>query len=150
MSILKIALLQIAPDKTLEENLEKGIECCKKAKEMGADIALFPEMWSSGYDIPESVEELEHKAVAADGPFVKAFANAARELSMAIGITILEQYPEGPRNTLLLLDRHGECVLSYAKVHTCDFGKLFHIVISADKLCKVEKSFIIRNDNALL
>ena len=34
---------------------------------------------------------------------------------------ILEQYPEGPRNTLLLLDRHGECVLSYAKVHTCDF-----------------------------
>ena len=82
----------------------------------------FREMWSSGYDIPESVEELEHKAVAADGPFVKAFANAARELSMAIGITILEQYPEGPRNTLLLLDRHGECVLSYAKVHTCDFG----------------------------
>ena len=79
-------------------------------------------MWSSGYDIPESVEELEHKAVAADGPFVKAFANAARELSMAIGITIREQYPEGPRNTLLLLDRHGECVLSYAKVHTCDFG----------------------------
>lgn len=41
---------------------------------------------------------------------------------MAIGITILEQHPEGPRNTLLLLDRHGECVLSYAKVHTCDFG----------------------------
>ena len=117
-----LQILQIAPDKTLEENLEKGIECCKKAKEMGADIALFPEMWSSGYDIPESVEELEHKAVAADGPFVKAFANAARELSMAIGITILEQYPEGPRNTLLLLDRHGECVLSYAKVHTCDFG----------------------------
>lgn len=72
--------------------------------------------------MPESVEELEHKAVAADGPFVKAFANAARELSMAIGITILEQHPEGPRNTLLLLDRHGECVLSYAKVHTCDFG----------------------------
>lgn len=66
-----------------------------EAKKAGADLALFPEMWSSGYDIPESVEELEHKAVAADGPFVKAFANAARELSMAIGITILEQYPEG-------------------------------------------------------
>lgn len=47
--------------------------------------------------MPESVEELEHKAVAADGPFVKAFANAARELSMAIGITILEQYPGRPK-----------------------------------------------------
>ncbi len=32
MSILKIALLQIAPGKTLEANLEKGIESCKKAK----------------------------------------------------------------------------------------------------------------------
>lgn len=119
---LKTALLQILPGNSLEENLEKGLFWCREAKKAGADLALFPEMWSSGYDIPESVEELEHKAVAADGPFVKAFANAARELSMAIGITILEQYPEGPRNTLLLLDRHGECVLSYAKVHTCDFG----------------------------
>ena len=26
MSILKIALLQIAPDKTLEENMETGVE----------------------------------------------------------------------------------------------------------------------------
>lgn len=119
---LKTALLQILPGNSQEENLEKGLFWCREAKKAGADLALFPEMWSSGYDMPESVEELEHKAVAADGPFVKAFANAARELSMAIGITILEQYPEGPRNTLLLLDRHGECVLSYAKVHTCDFG----------------------------
>lgn len=80
---LKTALLQILPGNSLEENLEKGLFWCREAKKAGADLALFPEMWSSGYDIPESVEELEHKAVASDGPFVKAFANAARELSMA-------------------------------------------------------------------
>ena len=51
MSLMKIALLQIAPAGTLEANLEKGIRCCRKAKEMGADIALFPEMWSNGYDL---------------------------------------------------------------------------------------------------
>ncbi len=51
MSILKIALLQIAPCKNLNENLEKGIACCKEAKEKGADIALFPEMWSNEYRI---------------------------------------------------------------------------------------------------
>ena len=33
ISKLKIALLQIAPCKTLKENLEKGIVCCRKAKE---------------------------------------------------------------------------------------------------------------------
>ena len=56
---LKIALLQIAPCGTLEKNLEKGIEYCRKAKEMGADIALFPEMWSNGYDICERPPEEE-------------------------------------------------------------------------------------------
>lgn len=51
MSMLKITLLQVAPCTNLNENLEKGIACCKKAKENGADIALFPEMWSNGYNI---------------------------------------------------------------------------------------------------
>ena len=48
MKSLKIALLQLLPCKTAEENLEKGITACKKAKEMGADIALFPEMRNVG------------------------------------------------------------------------------------------------------
>ena len=43
---LKIALLQIAPAGTLEGNLQKGLEACRRAKELGADITLFPEMWS--------------------------------------------------------------------------------------------------------
>ncbi len=51
MNLLKIALLQISPCKTLKENLEKGIQYCKKAKESDADIVLFPEMWSNGYNI---------------------------------------------------------------------------------------------------
>lgn len=37
MSILKIALLQIAPCGTRNENLEKGIAFCKKAKEIGEE-----------------------------------------------------------------------------------------------------------------
>ncbi len=51
MKPLKIALLQIAPGDTLEENLEKGLCSCREAKRRGADIALFPEMWSNGYRI---------------------------------------------------------------------------------------------------
>ena len=51
MRQLKIAMLQICPAGSLEKNLEKGIAYCQKAKQMGADIALFPEMWSNGYNI---------------------------------------------------------------------------------------------------
>ena len=45
MNTLKIALLQISPAAALSENLKKGMEACRKAKRMGADIAVFPEMW---------------------------------------------------------------------------------------------------------
>ena len=55
---MKIALLQILPTGSLNGNREKGVEACRKAKVLGADIALFPEMWSNGYDIPEDAEAL--------------------------------------------------------------------------------------------
>ena len=46
---LKLALLQLFAGDSLNEQLEKGKEACRRAKEMGADLALFPEMWSNGY-----------------------------------------------------------------------------------------------------
>lgn len=71
MSILRIALLQISPCGGTEANLVKGLECCRKAKEMGADIALFPEMWSNGYGIfGRGFEEWSGEAIPADGEFV--------------------------------------------------------------------------------
>ena len=123
MNILKIALLQIAPCGTLEENMRKGIECCRKAKEIGADIALFPEMWSNGYNIYDRpVEEWTAEAISADSDFVNVFGELAKELNIAIGITFLEKYEGGPRNTMALFDRRGQRKFTYAKVHTCDFG----------------------------
>lgn len=127
MESFKIALLQIMPEKTVEGNLEKGMEYCRKAKAMGADLALFPEMWSTGYNMPENEEELKASAIPTDGEFVDAFSSLAKELNMAIGITYLESYEPAPRNTLCVIDRFGKKVMTYAKVHTCDFeieGKL--------------------------
>lgn len=98
------------------------MEACREAKKMGADIALFPEMWSNGYRIyGRSVEAWKAEAVPADGEFVKSFGCLAKELSMAIGITLLENYEGFLRNTLILLDRFGKKKITYAKVHTCDF-----------------------------
>lgn len=122
MKKLKIALLQIAPTGTIESNLLKGIEYCKEAKKQGADIALFLEMWSCGYCIPEDISVLKSMAVSMDGEFVNAFSKMAEELEMAIGITILEQHDPLPRNTICLFDRRGKLQYTYAKVHTCDFG----------------------------
>lgn len=123
MNILNCALLQLAPCKSLNENLEKGLDFCRKAKQMGADIALFPEMFSCGYDIyDKSQSQLQKLALEEESPFVTAFCSLSKALDMAIGITYLEKHQSGARNSLTLFDRHGKKVFTYAKVHTCDFG----------------------------
>ena len=119
---MKIALLQIAAGDTLAGTLDKGISFCRKAKEIGADIALFPEMFSNGYNIyGRPVSDWVREAIPADHAFVQAFQALSNELNMAIGITLLEECGTGPRNTLILFDRFGNQVLKYSKVHTCDF-----------------------------
>lgn len=123
MSTLNIALLQIAPTGSLEGNLEKGIAACREAKAIGADIALFPEMWSCGYDIYEPpIAQWSRKAIDLDSAFLAEFQALATELEMAIAVTLLEEYTPMPRNTIVLFDRFGARKLVYAKVHTCDFG----------------------------
>lgn len=155
MSLLKIALLQIPPCDTLKGNLEKGIKYCKKAKEMGADIALFPEMWSNGYNIyNQPFEKWKDEAILIHSDFVNAFGSLARELNMAIGITLLEKYENGPRNSLVLFDRFGEQKFTYAKVHTCDFdvernltpGEEFYVTLLDTACGKVKVGAMICYD----
>lgn len=122
MNLLKLALLQIAPGDSLEENLQKGLAVCREAKAKGADIALFPEMWSNGYRLHDRpVAHWQSEAIPVDGAFVSAFSDLAKELGMAICITLLEQFAPAPRNTAVLIDRFGKVQSIYAKVHTCDF-----------------------------
>ena len=123
MSKLKIALLQLTPTGTIKGNLEKGITACKEAKSQGADIALFPEMFSIGYDIYDPpAEEWTARAIPADDDFVQSFGRLSAELDMAIGITFLEKHDPKPLNTLVLFDRYGRQAMKYSKVHTCDFS----------------------------
>lgn len=121
---LRIALLQISPCGSLAQNRDKGLAFCRKAKAAGADIALLPEMWSNGYRLfgrPAAAWLAE--AVPLESEFVRAYQALAKELGMAIGLTLLEAYQPAPRNTLVLFDRWGARKFVYAKVHTCDFGE---------------------------
>lgn len=120
---LKIAFLQLLPAAAIEDNIEKGIKACREAKEKGADIALFPEMWSSGYVFPHNEEWLNKNSVSLDSAYLKRFSELALELDMAIAITLLEKHEPNPRNTVCLFERHGKLVYRYSKVHICNFGE---------------------------
>ncbi len=139
---MTIALLQMMACSDLSAPLTKGEAFCRRAQAMGADLALFPETWNAIYAFPHAQEdvwqapELWHnmppgsldepdphayqrsldQAVSQDDRFVTHFRELAPDY--------LEHWPPAPRhprNTVSLIDRQGDIVLTYAKVHTCDF-----------------------------
>src|SRR2546421_1741093 len=148
---MRVGLMQMAdcgPRK--EDLLAKGEAYCRQAAALGADIALFPELWyvsdhhfverswRHDYELwrgkhlwgqaewhpdqqfAEQIGRWHAQAIARDDPYIAHFQRLAQELRMAIALTYLERWPGGPRDTMSLIDRHGELVLTYAKVHTCD------------------------------
>jgi N-carbamoylputrescine amidase len=138
---LTVALLQMVPHSNDQQaNLQKGEDFCLRARAMGADIALFPEMWNIGYtpyegcpddfheqgnETPEQIanqRQWQKQAIPRDGSYVKRFQQLAHQSDMAIALTYLESWPGAPRNTVSLIDRYGNIALTYAKIHTCDFG----------------------------
>ncbi len=133
--IIKVAMLQMNPiGFNVEANMKKGEEYCRKAREMGADIALFPEIWSIGYSryhwdgsdkytpekYPLSFGEWRNSALDSKSEFIEHFRKLANELKLAIAITYLEKWEDLPRNSVTLIDAKGEIKMTYAKVHTSD------------------------------
>ncbi len=115
---LKIALLQIAPAGDLQSAVRKGEEYCKIAKAGGADIALFPELYSCGYNIaclpPEKWQPL-----AQGGIFENSFSRLAARLEMAIGITYLSAGKRGAENKFTLFDMRGARLRKGAHLRLC-------------------------------
>lgn len=155
--MLKVALLQmLAVENSIDENMAIASAFCRAAADQGADIAVFPETFSTGYWLPEGdrfapwrsiafggaepdeslIAHLCQYAIADDHPFIERFRQLAQDLAMAIVVTYLSKGKERPRNTALLIDRHGKDVIKYSKIHLfepflvdamCEPGERFHV-----------------------
>jgi N-carbamoylputrescine amidase len=126
MSRIQVALLQMVSQTTdLAANLAKGEAFCRRAAAMGADVALFPEMWNIGYaPCPSDADGRagwRALAVPQQSEYVAHFAALARDLDLAIALTYLERREQAVRNSVSLIDRHGEILFTYSKVHTCEW-----------------------------
>ena len=71
---------------------------------MGADIAVFPEMWSNGYEIlfrgllknqkdldMNKVKRWQDEAIDDSSEYITTFIDLAKQLEIAIAITYLEK-----------------------------------------------------------
>lgn len=123
-----VALLQIAAFRDDQnKNLARGIQACIEAKELGADLAVFPELWNIGATTapldPEGRRKWIASAIDRKSSFFQPFLSLARDQEINIAVTYLEAHLPLPRNTASVINRQGEVVLNYSKVFICDFGK---------------------------
>ena len=137
MSAMKIALVQKrAVPNHPKRNSELAVQYIREASCLGADLVLFPEMWSNGYAPPfdgafddptdpafekERKEWLEN-AVAIESGYVTAVKDAAAKYKIGVCATFLSKTKDKFQNTAIVIDRSGKILLNYAKVHTCDFS----------------------------
>lgn len=124
MGIFRVALLQMTSCcDDQDANQEKGELFCRRASEMGADIALFPEMWNVGYSLKylKQHQLLQERAISTQDKSIIHFQKLAQELQMAVALTYLESWDGGPRDSVSIINRDGQILMTYAKVHTCDF-----------------------------
>lgn len=118
-TLLKVALAQYLSD-------GDPAEIVPRAKNDGADIVVFPEMYSNGHasfdpNDSKSRERWQQAAEALDGSYVERFRRAARANKLYVVATLLEASNSKPFNSALLIDPKGEMVLHHRKVYICDF-----------------------------
>lgn len=103
------------------------------AEARGADVVVFPEMFSNGYAgfdpaDPDAEQAWIAGAVPPDGGFVDMFREAARSNRIHIVATFLEAANPRPFNTAQLIGPDGRTLLRHRKVHTCDFDSPEHAI----------------------
>ncbi|MBW2345002.1 MAG: hypothetical protein JRF53_13525, partial [Deltaproteobacteria bacterium] len=94
-------------------NHVKARDLATQAKKNGADLVILPEMFSTGFSMDTSItpEPL-------NGATPALLRSLARELEMAVvGGFVLAHENAGPQNVSLAVDRHGNDLALYAKIH---------------------------------
>ena len=117
--VFRAAILQQQPQKGLvKENLETVLAAVKSASERHADILLLPECFLTGYFFPVTNKD----ALETDCAEIQTVCRAAAEYSTEVVLTAFTKGYEKPGNSAIVIDKSGKILMSYSKVHTCDFS----------------------------
>ncbi len=112
---MKIALVQMEVlEKNKEGNVQKAFELLDKAAP-DSDIAVMPEIWTTGYSLGHLSKEAEYL----NGPVIEELRRIAAKNSCAIvaGSIPLRKGDGKVYNTAVTIDKQGEIVFCYSKVH---------------------------------
>lgn len=119
--LLNIAIIQSAFSDNMDANLEKMAGLIRDAAEKGAGIVLLPELFQGHYFCKTQDEKEFRRAYPwREHPCVTHLAPLAKELDVAIPVSIFEK--SGPHyfNSVVMIDADGELLGVYRKSHIPD------------------------------
>ena len=120
----QIGLIQARfANEQVSENLQKMKKIVETCKEAHADVKLllFPELAATGYSLSAT---LRNCAEEQHGDIAAYMAELARANDLAIGYGYAERGPAGEMfNSFQLMDRHGEPVAHYRKIHLTELER---------------------------
>lgn len=98
------------------------------------DVILFPEMWNTGYALPQ-IHELADPNGEDTKEWIAEFAKA-HQVNIVAG-SIAESKDDGVYNTIYAFDRNGEIIGDYSKLHLFRLMDEHHYLQAGDKLGKL-------------
>jgi omega-amidase len=111
---MKVAVAQISCSLgDPEANLLKVRDFSRRAKEVGAELIVFPEMTDTGYSMPV----IQKHAAPWTSGFVPGLQEIAKDLSIAIISGVSEQDGSCIYNAQVLVDSDGNTAAKYRKTH---------------------------------
>jgi omega-amidase len=94
-------------------NFEHAAELIDQAAANKSDLVLLPELWASGYDLPNW---REYATPLGEGIF-KKLKDIAKKNSIVVGSSLLELQNNSAYNTFVLIGKNGETLAIYRKIH---------------------------------
>src|SRR5438093_9877907 len=111
---MKIAVAQISCSLgDPEANLSKVHDFSRRAKDISAELILFPEMSDTGY----SMSVIQKHADEWNSGFVPGLRGIASQVSIAIGSGVSERDGSSIYNSQILVDSLGKSTAKYRKTH---------------------------------
>ena len=119
---MKIALLQLSPEESSEQNFSKAKSYIEEAALNGADIALLPEIWTVGYCGPDDYAhgpKAWYQAAMEQGDSnFQAYQQIAVDNSIAVVLGYLEASNGEYFDSAVIFDMRGAQILNYRKIQT--------------------------------
>ena len=117
--IFKVSVLQKRSlQRDISKNADIVISNMERAAENNADILLLPECFLTGYDLPMENKE----ALTDNSEFISALCSTAKRLHIGVVATAFTQGRTKPQNSAFVINKDGNILMKYSKVHTCDFA----------------------------